>query len=123
MNGARYGKHRLWGTRLSPTATAIDVSLVTGARASAAQPQKVRVEPPMRNQPVAIMSAQTPRLLRRQLIQNGRPRAPREPYRCFSCSIRQAQQQPPPPKSTRDAPGTTHFGFETIAEALKEQKG
>ncbi|KAI8935247.1 hypothetical protein NX059_007836 [Plenodomus lindquistii] len=43
-------------------------------------------------------------------------------YRCFGCTPGQAQQQTPPPKSPQDAPSTTHFGFETIAEALKEQR-
>lgn len=43
-------------------------------------------------------------------------------YRCFGCTARQAQQQTPPPKSPQDAPSTTHFGFETISEALKEQR-
>lgn len=47
----------------------------------------------------------------------------REQYRCFSCSARQAQQQQTPPKPTQNNDGTTHFGFETVAEALKEQKG
>ncbi|KAH9862601.1 hypothetical protein IAQ61_010019 [Plenodomus lingam] len=43
-------------------------------------------------------------------------------HRCFSCTARQAQQQTPPPKNQQDAPSTTHFGFQTIAEAIKEQK-
>ncbi|KAF2003736.1 UbiE/COQ5 methyltransferase, partial [Amniculicola lignicola CBS 123094] len=60
-------------------------------------------------------------LLKRQLLAGGKRRAIKEPFRCFSCSARQFQQ-PPSPKSSQDAPGTTHFGFETIAEALKEQK-
>ncbi|KAF1845521.1 UbiE/COQ5 methyltransferase [Cucurbitaria berberidis CBS 394.84] len=60
--------------------------------------------------------------LGRQLLGASKRRVAREPYRCFSCSVRQAQQQPPPPKSPQDGPSTTHFGFETIAEALKEQR-
>lgn len=76
----------------------------------------------------ANMSAQFARaLFRRQLLAGSKRRAgvvEREQYRCFSCSVRQAQQQhTPPPKSTQDGPGTTHFGFQTVAEALKEQKG
>jgi hypothetical protein len=62
----------------------------------------------------------------RQLLAASKGRVAREPYRCFSCSVRQAQQQtppPPPPKAPQDAQGTTHFGFETVAEALKEQRG
>ncbi|KAJ4371617.1 2-hexaprenyl-6-methoxy-1,4-benzoquinone methyltransferase [Neocucurbitaria cava] len=59
----------------------------------------------------------------RQLLEGSKRRVVREPYRCFSCSVRQAQQQTPPPKSPQDGrPSTTHFGFETIAEALKEQR-
>ncbi|ORY08519.1 UbiE/COQ5 methyltransferase [Clohesyomyces aquaticus] len=61
-------------------------------------------------------------LLSRQLLREVRQGVAREPYRCFSCTVRHAQQQPPPPKSPQDAPGTTHFGFETVAEAIKEQK-
>ncbi|EMD68041.1 hypothetical protein COCSADRAFT_108064 [Bipolaris sorokiniana ND90Pr] len=65
----------------------------------------------------------------RQLLSGRRRPAVGEAYRCFSCSTRQARPQhpsspppPPPPKSPQDAPQTTHFGFETIAEALKEQR-
>ncbi|KAF2830897.1 UbiE/COQ5 methyltransferase [Ophiobolus disseminans] len=58
----------------------------------------------------------------RQLLAGSKRRIAREPYRCFSCSIRQAQQQTPPPKPPQDVRGTTHFGFETVAEALKEQR-
>ncbi|PSN73687.1 UbiE/COQ5 methyltransferase [Corynespora cassiicola Philippines] len=62
-------------------------------------------------------------LFRRQALAGVKRRAAGEQYRCFSCSVRQAQQQQtPPPKSSRDSQGTTHFGFETIAEALKEQR-
>ncbi|KAG9388391.1 ubiquinone biosynthesis methyltransferase coq5 protein [Pyrenophora tritici-repentis] len=57
----------------------------------------------------------------RQLLAGGKRR---DSYRCFSCSARRNQEQPP--KSTRPQDGgnqqTTHFGFETIAEALKEQR-
>ncbi|KAF2468503.1 ubiquinone biosynthesis methyltransferas-like protein coq5 [Lindgomyces ingoldianus] len=69
------------------------------------------------------MSIQASRsLLRRQLLGDVKRRVAREPYRCFSCTFPHAQQHTPPPKSPRDAPGTTHFGFETVAEAMKEQK-
>jgi uncharacterized protein YlaI len=43
----------------------------------------------------------------------------RATYRCFSCSIRQAQKAEDRFQNGR----TTHFGFETISEAQKEQKG
>lgn len=59
----------------------------------------------------------------RQLLAGSKRKVARESYRCFSCSIRQAQQQTPPPKSPQDGRGTTHFGFETVTEALKEQRG
>ncbi|EOD50304.1 putative ubiquinone biosynthesis methyltransferase coq5 protein [Neofusicoccum parvum UCRNP2] len=54
-------------------------------------------------------------VLRRQLLRELRTRPIREPYRCFSCAARHAQQQPQHEK-------TTHFGFETVAESLKEAK-
>jgi hypothetical protein len=71
---------------------------------------------------IANMQASRQRVAR-QLLNGSKTRVAREPYRCFSCSVRQAQEQTPPPKSPRDAPQTTHFGFETISEALKEQRG
>ncbi|KAF2760287.1 ubiquinone biosynthesis methyltransferase coq5 [Pseudovirgaria hyperparasitica] len=46
-------------------------------------------------------------------------------YRCFSCSIRQSLQQSSPrkvPPQKDEAGRTTHFGFETIDESLKESK-
>ncbi|KAL1801496.1 hypothetical protein ACET3X_001838 [Alternaria dauci] len=58
----------------------------------------------------------------RQLLGASKRRVAGEPYRCFSCSVRQAQQQTPPPKSPQNGSQTTHFGFETISEALKEQR-
>ncbi|KAI4642844.1 hypothetical protein J4E93_006913 [Alternaria ventricosa] len=61
----------------------------------------------------------------RQLLGGRKSGVAREPYRCFSCSIRQAQQATPPPKSPQNGGSgqqTTHFGFETISEALKEQR-
>ncbi|KAF2849905.1 ubiquinone biosynthesis methyltransferas-like protein coq5 [Plenodomus tracheiphilus IPT5] len=59
----------------------------------------------------------------RQLLAGGRRANVGKPsHRCFGCTARQAQQQTPPPKSPQDAPSTTHFGFETISEALKEQR-
>ncbi|KAI4950078.1 hypothetical protein J4E91_004734 [Alternaria rosae] len=60
-----------------------------------------------------------------QLLSGRKGRVAREPYRCFSCSVRQAQQSTPPPKSPQNGGSsqqTTHFGFETISEALKEQR-
>ncbi|KAF2706390.1 hypothetical protein K504DRAFT_438648 [Pleomassaria siparia CBS 279.74] len=69
------------------------------------------------------MNAQIPRqLLRRQLLVGGKRRLAGDVSRGFSSSVRQTQQQTVPPKIPRDAPATTHFGFETVAEALKEQK-
>lgn len=55
-------------------------------------------------------------VFRRQLLRELRARPVREPYRCFSCAARLAQQQGSNEK-------TTHFGFETVAESLKEAKG
>lgn len=77
------------------------------------------------------MNAQATRtLLKKQLLAEGRRASRnvgREQFRCFSCSVRNGQQPPqhstPPPKSSTTSQGTTHFGFETIDEALKEQKG
>ncbi|KAJ4295406.1 2-hexaprenyl-6-methoxy-1,4-benzoquinone methyltransferase [Kalmusia sp. IMI 367209] len=72
------------------------------------------------------MNAQSARLLsRRQLLAEGKRsvrQVQRAQYRCFSCAAKQAQQQQTPPKSAQNNDGTTHFGFETVAEALKEQK-
>ncbi|OCK77559.1 hypothetical protein K432DRAFT_303953 [Lepidopterella palustris CBS 459.81] len=68
------------------------------------------------------MNVAAPKLLAKsQLLQSVRIAAKRGPYRCFSCSIH-VQQQTTPPPSGQDAPRTTHFGFETVAEALKEHK-
>ncbi|CAA9956583.1 ubiquinone biosynthesis methyltransferase coq5 protein [Pyrenophora teres f. maculata] len=61
----------------------------------------------------------------RQLLAGGKRRVAGDRYRSFSCSVRQKQEQSPPPKSRPQHGGeqqTTHFGFETIAEALKEQR-
>ncbi|KAJ8108649.1 hypothetical protein OPT61_g8022 [Boeremia exigua] len=57
----------------------------------------------------------------RQLLE-VRTRIAREPARCFSASAARCVKEPPspPPKAPQD--GTTHFGFETIAEVLKEQR-
>ncbi|KAF2203572.1 hypothetical protein GQ43DRAFT_411304 [Delitschia confertaspora ATCC 74209] len=69
------------------------------------------------------MNVQTPKLLfRRQLLHNAGRGMVREQSRCFSCSSRHAQQPTNPPKPSQDAPRLTHFGFETVAEAIKEQK-
>jgi 2-methoxy-6-polyprenyl-1,4-benzoquinol methylase len=68
------------------------------------------------------MNVQTPKLLfRGQLLQTAARQARREPFRCFSCSVPHRQQQPNPPRPSEDA-RTTHFGFETISEAIKEEK-
>ncbi|KAL5118501.1 2-hexaprenyl-6-methoxy-1,4-benzoquinone methyltransferase [Pleosporales sp. CAS-2024a] len=69
-----------------------------------------------------MSASRTP--LGRQLLAGGRHgAAAREPYRCFSCKARHAQQHTPPPARPQDgAQATTHFGFETVAEALKEQR-
>lgn len=73
------------------------------------------------------MNAQSARfLVRGQRLAGGRRAvggAERGQYRCFSCTARQSQQPQTPPKTTQKQDGTTHFGFETVAEALKEQKG
>src|SRR5579871_3541271 len=47
----------------------------------------------------------------------------RQPYRCLSCSIRHAAQQQDP-RSDNEARNsrTTHFGFETISEAMKASR-
>ncbi|KAF2494525.1 hypothetical protein BU16DRAFT_511017 [Lophium mytilinum] len=67
------------------------------------------------------MNVSTTKLLgRRQLLLSTRATIRREPYRCFSCSIRHAQQTTPPPGEPGNR--TTHFGFETVAEAMKEKK-
>ncbi|KAF2261946.1 hypothetical protein CC78DRAFT_520874 [Lojkania enalia] len=61
-------------------------------------------------------------LFRRQLLGGLKwRRTAREPYRCFSCSIRH-EQEPSPSKFPQDTAGTTHFGYETVDEALKEHK-
>ncbi|KAF2092126.1 hypothetical protein K490DRAFT_61571 [Saccharata proteae CBS 121410] len=49
-----------------------------------------------------------------------------QPYRCFSCAAHYAQQQqstqsPSGPGAQQDSK-TTHFGFETIAESMKESR-
>ena len=71
------------------------------------------------------MAMQTSRVhVGRQLLR-ARARVGCEPVRAFSVSaprgVKEPPPPPPPPKNTQD--GTTHFGFETIAEALKEQRG
>ena len=44
--------------------------------------------------------------------------------RAFSASAPRGVREPPPPPPPKDTQdGTTHFGFETVAEALKEQRG
>ncbi|KAF2628848.1 UbiE/COQ5 methyltransferase [Macroventuria anomochaeta] len=59
--------------------------------------------------------------LGRQLL-DARTRAIREPVRCFSASASRGVREPPPPPPKAPQDGTTHFGFETVAEALKEQR-
>ncbi|QDS72224.1 hypothetical protein FKW77_005502 [Venturia effusa] len=66
------------------------------------------------------MNNSIPRVARRtsQLSKISR-NTQREPYRCFSCSIRHAQEfKTPPPQQEK----TTHFGFETVAESLKQAR-
>ena len=41
------------------------------------------------------------------------------PYRCLSCSRRQSQKA----SDRTENGGTTYFGFETISESQKEEKG
>ncbi|OJD30322.1 ubiquinone biosynthesis methyltransferase coq5 [Diplodia corticola] len=60
-------------------------------------------------------------VFRRQLLRELRARPVREPYRCFSCATRLAQQQASSQPGAQNEK-TTHFGFETIAESLKEAK-
>ena len=69
------------------------------------------------------MSGAVKLLVRHQFFRSARITARKEPYRCFSSSVQNAQQQNTPPPPGQGTPKTTHFGFETIAEALKEQKG
>ncbi|KAF2874477.1 ubiE/COQ5 methyltransferase family-domain-containing protein [Massariosphaeria phaeospora] len=62
-------------------------------------------------------------LLRRQFLEGGRTRVSRGSERGFSCSVRRyAQQQQPGPGPERKSTQTTHFGFETVAEGVKEQR-
>lgn len=75
--------------------------------------------------PCHDIAMQTSRIrIGRQLL-DARTRVKRESVRAFSASAsRGVREPPPPPPPTKDAQdGTTHFGFETIAEALKEQRG
>ncbi|KAF2421157.1 ubiquinone/menaquinone biosynthesis methyltransferase ubiE [Tothia fuscella] len=66
------------------------------------------------------MNNSIPRIVRRaNRIRRLRPEQIQQSYRCFSCSIRHAQQQTPRPD---ESPRTTHFGFETVAESLKQSK-
>jgi hypothetical protein len=59
----------------------------------------------------------------RQLLR-ARARVGCESVRTFSVSAPRGVKEPPPPPPPKDTQdGTTHFGFETIAEALKEQRG
>jgi len=72
------------------------------------------------------MQASRQRIARQLLAgggSGGKRRVAQDGYRCFSSSVRQNQQQPPKSRPQDEAPQTTHFGFETIAEALKEQRG
>ncbi|KAF2670576.1 UbiE/COQ5 methyltransferase [Microthyrium microscopicum] len=43
-------------------------------------------------------------------------------YRCFSCSIRNQHETTKPPTSSSQSANYTHFGFETVAENLKQGK-
>ncbi|KAI9758050.1 MAG: 2-hexaprenyl-6-methoxy-1,4-benzoquinone methyltransferase [Lichina confinis] len=66
--------------------------------------------------------------IRRQLWQSRR--SAQQPYRCLSCALRQLQEQPNGDAassgtrssgSASDGP-TTHFGYQTVAESMKEAK-
>ncbi len=49
----------------------------------------------------------------------------RQPYRCFSCSLRLAQEQAQSPPQQQPSPQdarTTHFGFETVPESAKASR-
>jgi 2-methoxy-6-polyprenyl-1,4-benzoquinol methylase len=47
----------------------------------------------------------------------------RNSVRSFAASAPRGVREPPPPPQRDAQDGTTHFGFETVAEALKEQRG
>jgi hypothetical protein len=73
---------------------------------------------------IIMNSIQLSRSLRRldrlQLLKNTRL----SQSRCFSCSIRVQQQQTASKASPKDeSERYTHFGFETVAEQLKQGKG
>lgn len=59
----------------------------------------------------------------RNCLRRGPNYLHRQPYRCLSCSIRHAaQQQNPPSDGEARNSRTTHFGFETISEAMKASR-
>ncbi|EON68115.1 ubiquinone biosynthesis methyltransferase [Coniosporium apollinis CBS 100218] len=61
--------------------------------------------------------------VRRQLLQGARLAARQGPYRCFSSSVRHAEQPATKaPQPEDNPPRTTHFGFETVSESLKESR-
>ncbi|KAK8152605.1 ubiE/COQ5 methyltransferase family-domain-containing protein [Phyllosticta citrichinensis] len=61
-------------------------------------------------------------LPRPQSLRQVNARALRAPHRCLSCTARHAQQQNASQQSSSEKDKTTHFGFETIPEYLKESK-
>ena len=82
-----------------------------------------KVAPSLADCSTTTFAMQTSRVhIGRQLLR-ARARVGCESVRTFSISAPRGVKEPPPPppKDTQD--GTTHFGFETIAEALKEQRG
>lgn len=72
-----------------------------------------------------IANMQTSRARIARPLLDASTRAMRQPARCFCASSPRGVREPPPPPPLPKAPqdGTTHFGFETVAEALKEQRG
>lgn len=96
------------------------------ARVSAAELARI-IEEKSRQEIVSLyhdIAMQTSRIrVGRQLL-DARTRIGRETVRAFSASApRGVKEPPPPPPPNNTQDGTTHFGFETIAEALKEQRG
>ncbi|KAJ4397962.1 2-hexaprenyl-6-methoxy-1,4-benzoquinone methyltransferase [Didymella pomorum] len=57
----------------------------------------------------------------RQLL-DARTSVGRNSVRSFAASAPRGVREPPPPPQRDAQDGTTHFGFETVAEALKEQR-
>ncbi|KAL2354832.1 ubiE/COQ5 methyltransferase family-domain-containing protein [Cryomyces antarcticus] len=70
------------------------------------------------------MSTLTRRVARQvQSLKTTTKLKPKEPYRRLSSSVRHADQhQKQQPTQPQDGSRTTHFGFETVAESLKESR-